>query len=484
MKTKQWIESRGWVFILSVVLYLLGALAPNPILHFTMSLASILSLILAFFAASRTSQGLTIVFLFAGGLLVGQQHFTIAQILLSFGSMLQLLSLFSVVPILALPIQIGNYQRSVQRFVGVKILPARVMYFTIELLSYILGSLMNIAAIPMMYQSVRQLVEESNVAEEQQFLTKSIITGYAMPLIWSPVAAVVAAVVSVTRVSWVSILPISFALSLVGLGLSMALHKFTLKHTDSIPKHSDSIQEPFVNPKTNHPTSLQRLGSGNSGQKLHGLWNILLGISIFILAMTALQRTTTLSMIEIISILSIPFAWAWSLFLRQSREFWRSLKGYQKSVKNLHNTFAVFTAAGFFVEVLQHSPYIKTIDEGLVAASQQLTPAVFIAFIPVLTVLLSLIGFHPVVSITLLGAALHPQVLHVSPVWLSIALLGGGVITFIVSPFNATLNVTGTVSGESPGRLMRWNLPFVLAFLLMVMLVVGLGQSFQSSPYS
>lgn len=203
----------------------------------------------------------------------------------------------------------------------------------------------------------------------------------------------------------------------------------------------------------------------------------------FILAMMGLQGGTQLSMIEIISILAIPFAWGWTALLGKSRDFWGALQNYQTSVTNLHNTFSVFTAAGFFVVALQHSHYIKSIDTALVSASSALSPAVFIAFIPVLAILLSLIGFHPVISITLLGAALHPHVLHMSPLWLSVALLGGGVLTFIVSPFNATLNVTGTVSGQPAATLMRWNLPFVLVFLALVMVIVAVGQTVQSTVF-
>jgi hypothetical protein len=99
------------------------------------------------------------------------------------------------------------------------------------------------------------------------------------------------------------------------------------------------------------------------------------------------------------------------------------------------------------------------------------------ALIPVIIVSLSLIGFHPVVSIALLGTSLHPSVLHMSPIWLSIALFGGGVLTFIVSPFNATLNVTGAVMKQKPSTVMKWNVKFCVCFLILVMVVVALGQA-------
>lgn len=207
------------------------------------------------------------------------------------------------------------------------------------------------------------------------------------------------------------------------------------------------------------------------------IWQIVLAVAAFIVAMLAIQYVSGWSLVEVITILSVPFVFVWSLLLRESKALIASLKQYRKSVQNLQNIFAVFTAAGFFVETLQHSVYIRAIDQQFVEASRWLGPSVFIALIPVIIVSLSLIGFHPVVSIALLGTSLHPSVLHMSPIWLSVALFGGGVLTFIVSPFNATLNVTGTVTNEKPSTVMKWNVKFCMCFLILVMVVVALGQA-------
>lgn len=189
-----------------------------------------------------------------GFVLVYQEHLSSLKIILSFGSMLQLLSLFSIVPILALPIRLGDYGRSVEQLVASKQFSARVMYLMIALLSYFLGSLMNIAAIPMMYQSVHRLIERSHVGEKQKFLTKSIITGYAMPLIWSPVA---------------------FTLSLVGVLLSLLLHKFTPHQTSTGLVLSYGLnQREVAEAKDVDVTSAVMTPE----PRVHGLWHILLGI--------------------------------------------------------------------------------------------------------------------------------------------------------------------------------------------------------------
>ncbi|MCL6600639.1 MAG: hypothetical protein K6T81_18195 [Alicyclobacillus macrosporangiidus] len=198
---------------------------------------------------------------------------------------------------------------------------------------------------------------------------------------------------------------------------------------------------------------------------------------LFILTMLGLERWTGWGMLQVIGVVPIPFALLWSLLIRRGRAFLRALVQQHRQVANLQNLFTVFTAAGFFVQSVSHSPYINDIDQLLIHAALAIGPALFVAILPLIPVALSMVGFHPIVTITLLSSALHPQVLHMSPIWLSVALLGGGAITFVVSPFTATLNVAAAASGERPSVIMRWNLRFCAVYLVMVMAIAALGQA-------
>jgi len=465
---KRWRAWCGYVFMASVLLYVLSVFIPSQGFHDVLCLGSLVSLLVAFPDASRTSKVLSLLFLVFGFVFAVQSGSSPLHIFQSFGSMLSLLSLFSIVPLLAIPVKIGGYQHTVEYLLARRQLSQRKLYLTIGALSYLLGSLMNIAAIPMMYHSVNRVVDRPDIRNPKRFLVQSIVIGYAMPLTWSPVAAVVAAVVGATSVSWLAVLPITLALSLAGLLLGFLLF-FGLQSTN--PSTLDAPSSSRIS-ATLEPAELL----DTSAPKRRGIWQIGLAVTTFIVSMLAIQRGSGWSMIAVIAVLSIPFSWIWSALIHQSQQFFEGLKQHRTSVQNLHNTFAVFTAAGFFVQTLQQSKYIHSIDDSFVYVSQLLGPSVFIALIPVITVLLSLIGFHPVVSIALLGTSLHPAVLHMSPVWLSVALFGGGVLTFIISPFNATLNVTGNVSGENPSTIMKWNMKFCVCYLVLIMAVVAVGQ--------
>ena len=55
--------------------------------------------------------------------------------------------------------------------------------------------------------------------------------------------------------------------------------------------------------------------------------------------------------------------------------------------------------------------------------------------------------------------------MNFNPLGLAAALLSGGVMSYMVSPFAATILLVSTISGNSPYRVgVRWNLGFVAIF--------------------
>ncbi|MDQ0189957.1 hypothetical protein JI721_04830 [Alicyclobacillus cycloheptanicus] len=457
--------ARGYIFLCSVLLYLLSVIFPFPGAQVLLAVSSVCCLLAAFAYCSLVSKALSVAFVVCGLYFAHTSSTSWFHILTSFGSMSSLLCLFAVVPLIAIPVRVGHYEVSVSQVLQKRHLSDRKLYFTISAFAYLLGSLMNIATIPMMYHAVRGVVERSNLRDGKRFLVQSIVTGYAMPLAWSPVTAVVAAVVNVTRVAWLAVLPLTLIISFAGLALSVLLFKgsrgpaFQPESADVyIAAAAESSEE------TNAPT------------RGHSIWQIPIAIVAFIACMLLIQHWSGWSMLEVISILSIPFAAAWSALMGEGLSFVRQLARHHATVRNLHGTFAVFTAAGFFVSTLEHAQASASLNRTFVHVAAAIGPSVFIAVIPIIVIAMSMIGFHPVVSIALLGTSLHPSVLHMSPIWLSIALFGGGVLTFIVSPFNATLNVTGTVAQQSPWTIMRWNVKFCICFLVLIVAIVAIGQ--------
>ncbi len=465
-------RSRAWVFMAAVVFFVLAVVLSNPWLKAVLPWLSIASLAFAWPDASKTGKILTSSFLIGGFALLILHHDSGMTMVQSFGSMLNLLSLFTAVPLLALPLQSGNYRDAVERLLTGRPLTPRRFQWIVSAVSYLLSILMNIGAIPMMYSIVSRMGERFGQEDSNRFLIPSIVSGYTMPLLWSPVAAVLAAVVSETKIHWATMFPVSFGLSLLGIGLSNlwwrphpATHAATHEAT-----HAAALDK-------SAPFALQADSQSPSHARGGRLWEIGMGIAIFVVCMFTLQAVFDWPIGAVIALLAFPFSLLWSALIGKRTAFFRSMTGYRTAVENLSTTFSVFTGAGFFVTALARSGYTHALDRGLLVVSHAVGPVAFLAFIPWLIVLLALMGLHPVVSIALLSGVFHPSLLHLARLWLSVGLLGGGVSTFILSPFMATLTVAGTVSGERPAVIMRWTAGYALAFLVLCDLVACLGQA-------
>lgn len=475
--------ARGPLFLTTVVLYAADTLCPGRLLEDLLASAAVASMVAGFGTASRQAKTLTVLFLAAGLVLARTGHATLPLAWPWFGDLSGLLALFSIVPVLAIPVRLGRYERSVERLLlaGPALTP-RYLFCVIAGLAYLMASLMNVAVIPLLYHTTEPLIRV-RVRSPRRFILESIVCGYATALTWSPVAAVVAAVIHVIGISWLAVLPAMGLLSLVGLGLGVAW--FMLRepafalHVRPATAAAVAAEPPQVYPATaaalaaDHPSDTSSPG--------RPIWHIAAGVVAFAVVLLSAQALGHWSMLQAIAIVCVPFAWAWSACIREQPAFRQALAAHRSYVQKLENLFTVFTAAGFFVQALSHSPFLSRVDHAFLTLSHVLGPYLLLALLPLLPMLLSLIGFHPMVSLSLFAPVLRPEVIHASPLWLAVALVGGSIITYVFSPFTATLNIASAVSSEPPLAIMRWNLPFCGLFLVVVMAAAALGQALATS---
>ncbi|UOF90367.1 hypothetical protein LSG31_21325 [Fodinisporobacter ferrooxydans] len=453
------------IYIITISFYLLTILLPNPNwFHNVISILTILCLLVSIPVASMLVKWISILFLLGGSILVFSHGGSFSSMYLLFGKMLDLLTLFTLIPCMAIPIQIGNYSPSILQLISRYSGDEQKFYHAITLIGYALASIMNLAALPMTYYSIQPALKKFYIQNEDRFLSTSITRGFAMPLVWSPVAAIVGAVVQITHAGWFWILPFSLLLSAIGiaLGLLFSPRKSNSSLEASAASTSHAVEtvkaDPIAEAAANPVLKLGQMG---------------LGILLFAILMTGLQQMESLSIVSAVSILALPFSFVWAVFLRKQKQFIQSGKKQLSQLANMQDQFAVFLCAGFFVDALQMSGVAPSIDQFLVHVSHRIGTAWFLMLIPLIPVFLSLVGMHPLVSIALLGESLDPRMIGIRPEWVAVAFLGGGVTTFLLSPFNATLTIMSGIMKRSPFELAKWNLPFCALYLVTVILLVS-----------
>ncbi|WP_411503584.1 hypothetical protein [Brevibacillus centrosporus] len=465
MLSKNLSKGRPYVFLSAIAAYLLSAFYPSPFLHGVISVLSILIILMVFPFVPRFVQGLSALFLLIGGSLLLASGAAWTQFVTGFGNMLNILSLFALIPFIALPIELGNYANRIQQMIQRTIKRSGLLYSMTASLSYILSSFMNIATLPMVYQTIRPSLELFPIEQKERFISRAITHGYSMPIVWTPVAPIVGIIVEMTGVRWSAILPIMIPFSLFGLLLDGLMGQWIAKRRR---KQLDSvvIREMAA---ARQVVEEQKQQAGKPSHPVH----ILLAILIFTGLIALLERYTSYSFLLLVSVAVIPFALLWSVMIGTGGLFLqRSKTLLPAQLMKMKEQFIVFLSAGFMISAIQTSGAGHVLNGWIMAGENLVGADLFLLLIPLIPLGLAFVGLHPAVGLALTAESLNPHALGISPELTAIAMLTGAATAFLMGPYNATAGMMANLTKQSSIRISNWNAPFTLAYLVMSMFLL------------
>lgn len=456
------------LFIVAIAAYLVSEIFPSEWLTWVQSALSLVIVVVAFRSIKPFVRILGAAFLSTGVLLLAAHGASWTNYVLGFGSMLNILSLFALIPMIALPIELGQYALKVQAILYSKVKHSGMLYCITSLLSYILSSFMNLATLPMMYHSIHPALQYYPIKQKDRFISRAITHGYSMPILWTPAAPIVGIIVEMTGVSWSSILPIVIPFSLMGLALDWfmgswvagrRLKKISLTALEEISAARESAVV--------HQTDGTNEGKGSHpGQILIAI--VVLNILVFVM-----ERFTHMGFLLLVSMIVIPFAFVWSLMLGKGKAFiTRSRALLPSHVLKMKDQFFVFLSAGFMISAIKSTGSDHTINEGIMAIQHFIGSDLFLLMIPLIPLALAFIGLHPAVGLALSAESLNPQDLGISVQLMAIAMLTGAAAAFLMGPYNATAGMMSNLIGKSSYKVSNWNAPFTIAYLMMAMLLL------------
>jgi hypothetical protein len=445
------------LFFLVIFLYLLSVFVPQ--LHIGVVL-SVLCLIIVLSTLLKTKGLVRILgssFLLLGLLLLWSSRAPWFQYILSFGPMLDLLTMFTLVPILGIPIKIGGYSEGIQTIIQTKVKNSRQLYIITSIFSYFFSIFMNLATLPMTYYSIRPALDVIPVQNKERFMSRAISRGFAMPLVWAPVTPIVGIVITMTGVSWVSILPYVIPLSIIGMGLDWysgsRRANVTIKNHKNISSHETAATLETAPPR-----------------RSRSVFQILLAIIIFNVIIALVEKWFSYPFLTLISLLVIPFSFTWSLFLKQGKEFGSQLlKHFQGFSLSMKDQFFIYLSAGFFISTINVSHANVWLDGWILRFIHVAGVNIFLVLLPLFPLALAFLGLHPAVSLALMTEGLNARVIGISPTILTVAMLAGAVSAFLVGPYNATLGLMSNLVNESSYKVSNWNLTFAGLYIVIVM---------------
>lgn len=451
---------------LSILLYLINELFTGIHLAPTISVICLLIVMLTALRVSKFVRVIGGTFLVLGLIMMVKSEAGLKDILFSFGPMLNLLTLFALVPLLAQPIKLGNYSENIQGFISRRVKSSTSLYSLTSGISYFFSIFMNLATLPMTYFSVRPAADAFPLEDKERFMSRAITHGFSMPLMWAPVTPIVGIVIDMTGVKWGGMLPYVLPLSVMGLLLDWYLGGYRKRGKGASYRTRSAIDETAA--------TIEKPDRKASPGKLS---HILLAIIIFNIVIAILEHWLSLSFLIVVSLLVIPFAFIWCGMLGKARDFKNGLANhYHHHLLKMKDQFFIFLSAGFFISAIEFSHTDHVVNEWITAFKDTIGIEIFVLLIPLIPLILAFAGLHPAVALALLAGTLDPHSLDISPYILTVSMLAGAVSAFLMGPYNATIGLMSTIVKTSSFKVSNWNFIFTVSFLSLTVLYLILLQ--------
>lgn len=442
-----------FLFLILIILYLFSALFPQWDIQPLLSVLCLTAVVSTFWVTKKFVQILGSIFLVFGLWLLWTSGAHWQEYLFSFGPMLDLLTMFVLIPILGIPIKLGEYGNSIQSLIQKKVKTSGHLYMLTSGISYFFSIFMNLATLPMTYYSIRPALSVFSVQHEERFMSRAITRGFAMPLTWAPVTPIVGIVIVMTGVSWVSVLPYLIPLSLFGLLMDWYLGSRKAK---KMPLSSKGT------PMSEMAVSTEQHPASRPGR----VWQILIAILIFNVIISIAEVQFPYSFLILVSLTVIPFAFAWSLLLKKGKAFGKQLSEHFKAFSiGMKDQFFIYLSAGFFISTIKVSHTNELLYDWITSLINVIGVEFFLILLPLIPLAFAFLGLHPAVTLALMAETLDPEVIGISPSVLTVAMLAGAVSAFLVGPYNATIGLMSNIAKESSYKISNWNLGFTFLYI-------------------
>jgi hypothetical protein len=449
---------RACLYALTVLAYLavkpghVAAMAP------ALSVLALLSILVSLPACGPPATALVVLLFGSGSWMLWHSGAGWSEFLGAHGDMAYLLALFAVLPVLSEPIKLGGYGKAIQALMGGRVGSMFRLNCLVTGLAFVCGSFMSLASIPVMMAAMTPVLNNYPIDNKVRFMVVSAISGYVLPMMWTPVSGVVGAVLYNLRLDWVSMFPTLLALSIACLAANWLVFHLIESRRELPLAPAARADEP-----------------ADAASPLPRMMQILLAIVVLVISIALLEQWLQVGTITVVTLVAIPFAFAWCAAIGQGRQFVREASAQLASrLPRMADQFAIFLSGGFFVSAMRLSGFDQTANLLLLDFHHLVGTNLLLTLMPVLTLGMSFLGVHPLVAIVLFGQSLKPEVLGITPDKIALTLVGSCVLTFMQGPFSGTLGLVQSLTGTSSFRLARWTAPYALAYFVVLVIVIWL----------
>jgi C4-dicarboxylate transporter, DcuC family len=421
----------------------------NLISHFNVVLM-IIVLVLSFMVVTGTSKIIGYMSFILSILIFLYSHAPLGVWKQAMLENLYIVVLFTMVPLLGIPIQHGGYTKALEGFFKRYVNMNSRFYFFVSFLSAFIGVLVNLAVVPLVYEICRASPRSSN----KKLLSSAISRGFTTCAIWAPTTAAVALIIDLTGTPWPVFFPFGILFGIIAGVVGYTMTSIEGKRVgESFNFRDEEVAGDFNLPKV--------------------IELCVFGI-ILIAGVAIISLMTGISTIIIVSIASLIYPVIWLGLIRRLPILVREFKAdyFKRKLPTLKNEIVLFVGAGLLADSINYShlgDYVPKLLSLLVGQNILLLTVVIIA----INLILSAIGVHPIITVTIIGGTVQAAAYGVTPTYIALVLSVCWAMGISISPSAANVIALSGIVEESPIKVgLRWNGLYALLVVIVFIFVL------------
>lgn len=362
--------------------------------------------------------------------------------------------LLLAVPMLSIIFYLEDFNSHIASFARKYVNSNFSFYIFTFLIIHFFGIILNVASLPM----VHKLLENIKVKYPDKEYYRALTRGFCLGQLWAPNFVAIAVALEYSGMQWHSYVIFGMLMASIGAILSFIMAKGSSKKYDDGTLNRTEMVESEV-----------------TEDNLGGVIKVL-SIAVFlILCIVSFQYISGKSILVVVPFVSLLFPAALALLLRKSDIYKVRFKIYfNTTLPRMGNEIILFTGVGFFGHALSLSGADKYIP--LIIKSAGISnPLILIPFIILLIFALSVVGLHPILTISAISIAYSAGAIPISQLQMAAVFSIGYFSYTLLSPFSGMILAAASLDRKSPFDVgMNINLIFTLLLICICSAVIAI----------
>lgn len=370
-------------------------------------------------------------------------------------SMLNIVGILVIMQLFCIPIAAGGYGHAVECIMRRFVNSPKKLFAIISLLTNIFGSFLLFGTIPVMLSLIREAVFKC-VNQPEKFLSNAITRSYALVVLWTPTAVNIVIVCNITGASWQELVIPGFSISIMGLLISNVLE---YKNIASYSKASILDCEPI---------SIQEFKLAL--WKIYHIVLVVLGLVGLVACFGYWEIGSNTSQVMLAG---LTVALIWIFAHRQNQMLASYGRRYlDVEVLKMLDLSIMFIAISVFSQGMEAAGILEMLVPFLAFIYAQVGNMIVVV-LGILIIVLAYIGVHPFGAMVVIGNIVMSMQLNISPVVISLAILLGASVSYILSPFAGMVLTMSKFMDVPPMTVsIKWNGLYSLVYFSVASLFI------------